>query len=44
MDNILHLHLTTPQDVGVIGVPDEGAGELPKAFVVKKPGAEVSGD
>ena len=23
-------------DVGVIGVPDEEAGELPKAFVVKK--------
>ena len=23
-------------DVGVIGVPDEEAGELPRAFVVKK--------
>ena len=29
-------------DVGVIGVPDEEAGELPKAYVVKKAGKEVT--
>ena len=27
-------------DVAVIGIPDEEAGELPKAFVVLKPGSE----
>ena len=31
-------------DVAVIGVPDEAAGELPKAFVVRAPGSEVSAD
>lgn len=29
-------------DAGVIGIPDQDAGELPMAFVVKKPGMEVS--
>ena len=29
-------------DVGVIGVPDESAGELPRAYVVKKPGTDVT--
>ena len=29
-------------DVGVIGVPDEEAGELPRAFVVRKPEQEVT--
>lgn len=36
--------LTHPavKDAGVIGVPDETAGELPLAFVVKQPGARVT--
>ena len=29
-------------DVGVIGVPDEEAGELPRAYVVKKAGKEIT--
>ncbi|KAK0050708.1 4-coumarate--CoA ligase 5 [Biomphalaria pfeifferi] len=30
------------QDVAVLGVPDLECGELPKAFVVKKPGSKVN--
>ncbi|MBI3014021.1 MAG: AMP-binding protein [Candidatus Tectomicrobia bacterium] len=32
------------QDCAVIGVADQEAGEIPKAFVVLKPGQAVSGD
>ena len=28
----------------MIGIPEEGVGELPKAFVTLKPGAVASGD
>jgi 4-coumarate--CoA ligase len=31
-------------DVAVIPVPDEAAGEIPKAFVVRKPGAEATAE
>ena len=31
-------------DVAVIGVPDEEAGELPKAFIVLKPGAAATAE
>ena len=31
-------------DVGVIGVPDEESGELPRAYVVKKSGKDCSED
>ena len=30
------------QDVGVIGIPDEEAGEVPRAYVVKRPGSGIS--
>lgn len=38
--------LTHPKikDAAVIGLPDESAGELPIAFVVKQPNAKVSAD
>jgi 4-coumarate--CoA ligase len=37
------LLLTHPEvvDAAVIGIPDDEAGELPKAFIVRKPGSSV---
>ncbi len=38
------LLLTHPgvDDTGVVGIPDEEAGELPRAYLVKKPGHTVT--
>lgn len=30
------------KDVGVVGIPDPKAGEVPVAFVVKQPGRDVT--
>ena len=39
-----HVLLTHEEvaDAAVIGIPDEFAGELPRAYVVKRPGSTVS--
>ncbi|XP_046579859.1 4-coumarate--CoA ligase 1-like [Haliotis rubra] len=42
LENVLLSHPAVA-DVGVVGVPDGEAGELPKAFIVTKPGSEVTG-
>lgn len=41
LENII-LELQEVADVAVAGIPDEAAGELPRAFVVLKPGTELS--
>lgn len=41
LEDILLTH-DAVADAGVVGVPDEDAGELPRAYVVKKPGHEVN--
>ncbi|BAU81453.1 acyl-CoA synthetase [Streptomyces laurentii] len=40
------LLLTHPEivDAVVVGYPDEAAGELPRAFVVRRPGAALTAD
>lgn len=41
LEDLLCSH-TLVADAAVIGIPDDEAGELPKAFVVMKPGAKLS--
>lgn len=41
LENVLKEHAAI-LDAGVVGVPDDAAGEKPKAFVVLKPGAEAT--
>ena len=43
LENILLSHPEVV-DAGVVGVPDEEAGELPRAFVVKREGSVVTQD
>ena len=43
LENILLSHPEVV-DAGVVGVPDEEAGELPRAFVVKREGSVVTED
>jgi acyl-CoA synthetase (AMP-forming)/AMP-acid ligase II len=39
-----HTRLGALQDAGVVGVADEAAGEVPRAFVVRKPGEVVTSE
>jgi hypothetical protein len=41
LENLLLDHPDV-QDAGVIGMPDEEAGELPRAYVVRKPNSQVT--
>ena len=43
LENILLSHPEVV-DAGVVGAPDEEAGELPRAFVVKREGSAVTED
>ncbi|XP_065222669.1 uncharacterized protein LOC135847162 [Planococcus citri] len=40
----LLLQLPDIESIGVVGVPDEEAGELPRAYVVKQTGAEITAE
>lgn len=40
LEDLLHKHPAV-QDVAVIGMPDDRAGELPRAYVVLKPNQQL---
>ena len=39
---MLIMRLPEVVTVGVVGVPDDLSGELPRAYVVKKPGSDLT--
>lgn len=41
LEAVILLHPAV-KDTGVVGMPDPSAGELPTAFVVKKPSSNIS--
>lgn len=41
MESVILQH-TSVAECGVVGAPDESAGELPTAFVVPKPGNQLT--
>lgn len=41
MESVILQH-SGVEECGVVGAPDESAGELPTAFVVPKPGASLT--
>jgi 4-coumarate--CoA ligase len=43
LEDVIQSHPAV-QDAAVIGAPDEAAGEVPMAFVVKKPGTLLDAD
>ena len=32
-----------PKDAGVVGIPNEESGEVPRAFIVRAPGSTITG-
>jgi 4-coumarate--CoA ligase len=43
IENIL-IKMEGVADIAVVGVPDDRAGELPKAFIVRKPGSNITAE
>jgi len=43
LEDVIHKHPSV-QDVAVIGIPDERAGELPRAYIVCKPNTNADAE